>query len=280
MPSRSDRDALELETPILSSDDRPEVGVDPARVEELVAPFDDWILLRMDPPQQSSRGGILIGDKSVPESRIGVVVSQGEGFLLPDGSGRAIMYAQPGDRVLIERRAGKTLPRVPDSTDPRTGQRGYLLIRNGSLVARLSPRAKPGPRMPGDKVDGAPQLEPKHVEPCSDWTLVRTDRPVQSADPRRPRRSGVAAPRVILPGTQQSAQSDRTDTWSGTVVRAGPGRLAEDGVTVAAPRTSVGERVLFMGSAMTQTVPGIDGHVLILEREVVCAGLTEDPSGA
>lgn len=267
MPSRSDRDALELEEPILSEADRPEVGVDPARVEELVAPFDDWILLRMDPPQASSRGGILIGDKSIPESRIGVIVAQGEGFLLPDGKGRALMYGKVGDRVLIERRAGKTMPRVPDETNARTGQRGYLLIRNGSLVARVGPGAKPRPRAPGDVVDGAPDMRPEDVIPFSDWTLVRTDAPIKVT-------RSVLGPKIFLPGTEQSNQANRTDTWSGVVVAQGPGRLAEDGQTIAAPRSSIGARVLFMGCALQQTVPGIDGHVLVLEREVVCAGLT------
>lgn len=268
MPSRSDRDAVELESQVVLDEARPEVGIDPADVETSVTPFDDWILLRMDPPQQSSRGGILIGDQSVPESRIGVIVSQGEGMLLPDGKGRALMYAAPGDRVLIERRAGKTLPKVPDETTmgprPIDCRYGYLLIRNGSVVCKIRRGARP-------KVDGSPYLAPEDVTPFADWVLIKTDAPSSSTARRAVR--GILAPKVLLPQSTQARQSDKTDTWSGRIVAAGPGRLKENGVEYARPRSRVGARVLFTNSSFTQTIPGVDGHVITLEREAVVAAL-------
>lgn len=274
MPQRSADDALELESPLTIEDaKRLTVGVDPARVEELVTPFDDWILLRMDPPTEATRSGIKIAAQSVPESRIGVIVSQGEGLLLTDGKGRLPMHAAVGDRVLIERRAGKTLPRVPDATNPRTGEIGYLLIRNGGIISRLSKRAKRREKAKGDKLEGPVDLSPRDVLPVGDWTWVRTDKPIDQTDPRLPRKSGVLAPTLALPQSEKSAAMDRSDTWSGTVLAQGPGRFTEDGKGVAAPRTKIGARVLFTGGVFNQTVPGINGHLLVLEREVVVAGL-------
>jgi co-chaperonin GroES (HSP10) len=261
MPSRSDRDAVELEQSVTLDDRRPQVGVDPEDVETSVTPFDDWILLRMDPPQQSTRGGILIGDQSVPESRLGVIVKQGEGLLLPDGKGRALMYAGRGDRVLIERRGGKTMPGVPDET--RTGQTGYLLVRNGSLVCRIRRGARP-------RSDGAPFIKPEDVQPFADWTMIQMDRPRDTARSNRPRPTGVLAPALVLPQRAQAAQTDRSDTWTGTIMSAGPGRLKENGVEYAQPRARVGARVL-LTNTLLQTVPGVDGYVLALEREVVVA---------
>jgi len=269
MPSRTDGDALELESTITDDGKRPIVGIDPARVEELVKPIDDWVLVRMDPPLKSSRGGILIGADSVPESRVGVIVSQGDGFLLPNGSGRSLMNAEVGDRVLVERRAGKTMPGVRDETDAATGKLGYLLIRNGSIVCVIRRVAREVRAEPGDKL---PQLElaPGDIEPCGDWTLVRTDRP-QQEHAFRPAK-GLAVPKFLLPDLQKARQANKTDTWSGVVVRAGPGRLAEDGVKRAEVRAKRGARVLYeVNNPLNQTIPTIDAHVLILDREVVPA---------
>jgi co-chaperonin GroES (HSP10) len=271
-PSRSADDAVDLEQPVLLDDHRPVLGIDPTKVEALVEPFDDWYLIRLDPPIRSSKGGILVGDKSVPESRLGVIVKRGPGFLMPDGSSRAAMNAKEGDRVLFERRAGKTLPRVPDETDARRGTYGYLLIRDGSIQAKIGPGIRRRRAERGDKIEVF-DIPPEEVHPCADWTFVATDAPPVQTDPaEKARKNGIAGPRFLLPESVRARETEKTDFWSGTVKAQGPGRLADtDGQTRAAPRSRVGDRVMFMRHALNQTVPTIEGYVLVLEREVVSA---------
>ena len=96
------------------------VGVHPERVEFDVHPPVDWILLRLDPPQDRSEGGVLAPAQVIPPARTGVVIKAGPGALSDDGRTRMPMDCEPGQRVLFERAAGKGLPRCPRETTSKS----------------------------------------------------------------------------------------------------------------------------------------------------------------
>jgi chaperonin GroES len=250
--------------------DRPELGLDPEKVEEQIAPSGDWIHVRLDEPFTHSRGGIAVPDASIPEPRMGRIIAQGPGLLLEDGKTRMPMAAKVGQRILFERAGGANVPRCHDT---------HKLIRNGSILAVI--RDKEGEDQPrwGD-------VTPERLDLRQDWILVHPDRPLtqSSGFSRQVRRAAARAVakarstgKLHLLGSTKEAE--REDVWTGTVVAvAAKGHglthvtrcLDGDRCDYVAPGVAKGDRVFFDGR-LWQTVPGLDFHLILRERLSVVA---------
>lgn len=290
------------ETLVLDDPSLPEVGISAANVEHAFHPSDDRMLVRLDPPIDRSRGGILVPDSSVPQSRSGVVVSVGLGALSDDGRTRMPMHAKPGQRVLFEFAAGYSIPRVPDATTTR--ERGYKVIRDGSIIAVID-----GTGAWPEFVEPAEDVIPR-LKLVQDWLLIRNDRPQGIHQLRMPtpaERAGrllkgvgmadaelrmrkareatmrelnakvAANPRLagrVLVLPTQGSQVHLAERWTGTVLARGPGLLGMircldgDRVNRAATRCAVGDRVLYTTEFPLLSLPGVNGHALV--REVPC----------
>lgn len=282
------------------------VGVDPATIETAVHPPGNWILLRLDPPQTASEGGILIDQKAIPPSRTGVVVRQGPGRLSEDGKMLLPMNCKVGDRILFERAAGKGLPRCPrETTETRWA---YLLLREGSVNAIIEPE-QPSPAEQRGLDSGAAGVPPRpagaevpvsrlrgrltasRLRPVIDWLAISLDARAEVLDPAP--RGRVLAPvkkRYAANGRAvcvvEHEPEERADTWSGSVLARGPGLLTVvrcldgDRMTVAPRLCEVGDRVLaawtppwvqILDPFKPQVHPG--DELLIREYPCVCAVL-------
>ena len=285
--------SLSTETLVLDDPALPVVGVDPARVEDLTDPVEDRYLVRLDPPIDRSKGGILLPDQSLPLSRTGTVVRAGAGGWCDDGKTRLPMkacagpgcradhggrpHAARGQRILFEYAAGYTLPRVPEKTSGR--ERGYLLVRDGSVLAIIDPPNAGQPSAWPEFVDDAEKVIPR-LQLVQDWLLVHNDRPQSEysaglSEVKRTRFAGRGARingrRVILTPTSGS-QIQGSERWTGTVVRRGPGLLTitrcldGDRVGTARHLCEEGDRVLYTTAFPLMSIPGVDGYALVRER--------------
>lgn len=279
------------ETLVVDRDDLPEVGVDADNVERAFIPSDDRYLVRLDPPMDRSRGGILVPDQSVPQSRTGVVVRAGDGQLSEDGKTRLKMHAKPGDRILFEYAAGYTIPRVPDHTTTR--QRGYKVIRDGSIIGVISGRGK-WPEFPDEDV--LPRLRL-----LQDWLLVRNDRPQAIHRLAMPERALTPAEKAgkrvrakgpvsvklpphlsgrVLAIPSAGSQIHLSERWTGIVVGRGPGLMGVvrcldgDRISTLPPMCAIGDRIVYTTEFPFMSLPGIDGHALVRERPCLAGVLT------
>lgn len=269
-----------------------EAGIDPSQVERVITPKDSRYLVRLDPPMDRSRGGIMVPDVSIPQSRSGVVIKAGLGALSDDGKTRMPMVAKPGDRVLFEYAAGYSIPRVPHATTAR--EKGYKLVGDGSILAVIKGSGK-WPEFPDDADAVVPRLALAH-----DWLLVQNDAvqqvhklamPGRALTPaeragKRVRVNGRApvalhpslAGRVLVLPTQGS-QVEGAERWTGVVRARGPGMVSMtrcldgDRVGRSTPMCGVGDRVLYTTEFPFMSLPGIDHHVLVKERPCLWAVL-------
>lgn len=284
------------ETLVIDDPSLPEVGISAANVEHAFAPSDDRMLVRLDPPIDRSRGGILVPDSSVPQSRSGVVVSVGLGALSDDGRTRLPMHAKPGQRILFEYAAGYSIPRVPDATTTR--ERGYKVIRDGSIIAVID-----GTGAWPEFVEPAEDVIPR-LKLVQDWLLIRNDRPQGIHNFRMPtpaERAGRLLKRVgrtdqamararehvarqlnadphtrgrVLVLPTAGSQVQLAERWTGRVLARGPGLLTVtrcldgDRMGETEPRCKVGDRVLYTTEFPFLSLPGVNGHALV--REVPC----------
>lgn len=240
----------------------PIVSVDPSRVELDVLPPLDWLLIRLDPPITETDGGIVVPDQAVPPARTGVVIRVGPGMVSEDGRTRLPMHCEVGQRVMFERAAGKGIPRCPRETSERRGW-AYLLVRDGSLCAKILPWEDP---IPGKTLDagggGVParpegssvpvsragRLAPERLQPVQDWMVVRSDAKPETADPGplpAPQSAELARPAKFLhlPGKgangkgnakrieqkrvhlQETEPEETYEMWSGTCLARGDGLM-------------------------------------------------------
>jgi len=280
-----------VEQLILDTPDRPIVGVDPDTIEAAVGPLLDWVLVRLDPPMTHTRGGIAVPDQTRPPARTGTIIEQGPGALSDDGRTRMPMQARPGDRIVFEQSAGRTLPRVPkETTDTRWG---YLLVRDGSICSVVRGIAQPddldadGPPLPPlgpyarFPATRCGWLSPDRVEMFQDWLLVRTDSRLPAADPTplaRPvkrltnARGQPIGKRIELVSSGE-AQAESSHLWTGTVLKRGPGRVSitrcldGDRMNKAPKMVHEGDRIMWE-AVVVQALPFVDGYAII--QEYVC----------
>lgn len=227
---------------------RPVAGMTEREIEEGFTPFDDRVLVRLDRPITRTAKGILVPQESVPEPRMGTIVRQGPGYLMPDGDGkaRALMCAKPGDRILFERAAGVTLPR----------SNIHLLIRDGSIVGVVKRRGDADAKFEEETVED-------DVVPTQDWVLAQLD--------QAPEKMG----RFILPEslrlTRQTVE-EHPGAMTGVIRKVGPGLLCKNGRDRAELQARVGDRVAFVeGSWEFQTIPGVGSYAMV--RLVNCVGM-------
>jgi chaperonin GroES len=62
------------------------------------------ILVKPDPPEDRSKGGIWVPDKAKKPTGTGIVVAMGPGLLMKDGSRYPMPAVKPGDRVVFSAR--------------------------------------------------------------------------------------------------------------------------------------------------------------------------------
>lgn len=266
--------SLSSEVLVIDDPARPEAGLDPALVESCVEPAEARYLVRLDPPIDRSRGGILLPDQSLPLARTGVVVAAGKGAWSEDGKQRLPMHAKKGDRILFEYAAGYTLPRVPEKTTPGK-ERGYKLVRDGSVIAVIS-GSGPWPEFLEDADAVVPRLTM-----TQDWLLVHNDRPqaehvagvANAAGKGAHTRRKVAGRalggiRLLIPSAR--SQVEQSERWTGTVVKRGPGLiLAREGMTSWPHLCEEGDRVLYSTAFPLMSLPGVDGYAVVRERPCV-----------
>lgn len=278
--------SLSAETLVLDRDDLPEVGCDASNVERVFKPAADRYLVLLDPPMDRSRGGILVPDVSVPQSRSGIVIRVGPGAQSDDGKTKIPMHAREGERVLFEYAAGYSIPRVPDATTTR--ERGYRVIRDGSIIAVID-----GSGAWPEFADDADKIVPR-LRMLQDWLLVRNDRPQaihrlampsRALTPaekagKRVRANGSGPVSVKLPPAARGrflvlpsagSQVQLAERWTGTVVARGPGALAitrcldGDRMGKFPCGCRLGDRVLYTTAFPLMSLPGVDGHAIVRE---------------
>lgn len=242
----------------------PIVGIDPARVEVEVVPPLDWLLIRLDPPIDETDGGIVVPAQAIPPARTGVVIQVGPGMVSEDGRTRLPLHCEIGQRVMFERAAGKGLPRCPRETSERRGW-AYLLVRDGSLCARILPWEDP---IPGKVLDagagglparpaGSPvpvtragRISPERLVPVQDWMVVLSDLAPTMSDPTPQAPQPNVSPELAqpakflhLPGRgkggkdlakpvapkrlhlQEAEPAEVYEMWSGTCLARGDGLM-------------------------------------------------------
>lgn len=248
MSYRTSNDPVEDGDPFKTPDDRPTTGIRPEDVEDVVAPCDDWILVRLDKAIERTRGGILAAARSIPEPRMGTVVRQGPGNYVPETGERAIMETKPGDRILFERRAGITIPR---------DVKNHLLIRAGSVCCIVNAA--------GEDAQLSTETVERDVAPVGDWSLLRMDAPRRSVG------------RIALP--QNVRVEKHADALTATVVSTGLGMLAENGKGRRPLQAAPGDRVLFVAlDYQFQALPGVEGYALV--RLATARAVAENRNGA
>jgi co-chaperonin GroES (HSP10) len=271
------------------------VGIDLAKIETHVKLPLDWILVRLDPPQRKTLGGIEIPDTILPEARSGIVITRGPGAIADDGKTRLPVSCRVGERIWFEASAGKFLPHVPRVSGPKGY--GYKLIRDGSVNAlveadpsdideELPPASGPIP-VSRCIVGGPGWLD--RLQPVQDWMLVRLDNRAETHQVRR-----LPAIPLVTPSGQQihlgpdRDQMQREDTWTVVVLRRGPGLITTtrcldgDRVGKAPDLVKAGDRIIACGTA--PNVQAIDyakdwsaPGMVVLMREYPCYCGTVEP---
>lgn len=274
--------------------DRPVVGVDPETIETgTVQPPGDWVLIRLDPPIEFTKGGIVVPSRSRPVARTGVVVAIGEGCLSDDGHTRMPMSAVPGQRVLFERAAGKGLPRVPTETNETRW--GYLLTRDGSICAIVAPEptdpnrqrgldagAAGVPKRPkgGVPVSRSGHLTAERITPVQDWLMVLPDRREEEVSTSPSRKKAIYGARGKVLKMVEDNPEGRYDLWSAAVLARGPGLttltrcLDGDRIGRAPHLCEPGDRILYCGEPPwlqpLEELDPISAGAPMLIREHIC----------
>ncbi len=220
----------------------PVVGIDQATVETCIRPPNDWLLVRLDPRIDATKGGILVPDESRPPARTGVIVAQGNGCLSDDGRTRMPMSASPGARVLFEPSAGKSLPMVERETSERGGW-GYRLMRDGSLCGivldlvstdpghqrALDAGAAGLPARPAGSeipVTACGELTAERIAPFQDWMVLQPDLPATTFSPSGRKVRGPNGRPILRPETAPMGSPEAEELWGCTILRRGPGLVS------------------------------------------------------
>lgn len=276
------------ETIVVDDPALPVAGCDPARVEELFQPVRDRYLVKLDPPMDRSRGGILVPDNSRPVSRTGRVIRAARGAISEDGKTLLPMHARAGQRILFEYNAGYAIPRV--------NEKDYKVIRDGSIIATIDD-GPPGSVWPA--FEDAPERIIPRVRFAQDWVCIRMDRPASRTHDLRPVPSLAVARKLTpselaagrgrdkngkhqrgtpmaleIPEIARKGEAERGDHWTGTVVARGPGLMSVvrcldgDRVTVADPLCAVGDRIGVTNEFPFFSLPGVNGYAIV--RDSLC----------
>lgn len=94
-----------------------------------VRPLSDRILIKIDRPETTSRGGIIIPDKTKERPTKGTVLATGPGKLNPETGVRVPLMVKPGDRVLFLKWGGDKVS--------ETGDGDFTLLPEGDILAVL-----------------------------------------------------------------------------------------------------------------------------------------------
>jgi len=99
---------------------------------EHLRPIGDNVLIRLDPPEETSRGGLILPDTKRSSSTSGTVVAVGSGW-------RPVKKVQPiplavGDRVIINRYGGQTVDGEKRFRTEDDGV-GYVLVSTWVVLA-------------------------------------------------------------------------------------------------------------------------------------------------
>ena len=92
-----------------------------------IRPLGDRVVVRPDPKEERTRGGIIIPDTAKEKPQEGTVTAVGSGRLLDNG-GRSAMELHEGDHVLFTKYGGTEII-LDDET--------YLVLRESDVLAVL-----------------------------------------------------------------------------------------------------------------------------------------------
>ncbi len=90
-----------------------------------LVPTGDKLIVRREEPETKSSGGIVLPDAAQEKSRLGRVLSTGDGVLLSDGRRRALEVAE-GDRILFAPWAGSEI---------KIGGESLLILSESDVLA-------------------------------------------------------------------------------------------------------------------------------------------------
>lgn len=169
-----------------------------------VMPKGDLVLARVAEAEEKTAGGILLPGAAQRRPTSGDVVALGDGQV---GTKQHTFELKGGETVLYSKFG-------IGATELEVGGQTHILIREDDLIGIM-----PSSNATADDI---PQLRP-----LGDRVLVKVQ---ESAD--------VTIGGVILP------DSAKERPLSGTVVRVGPGKMAEDGQRKA-PKVKEGDRVIY-----------------------------------
>ena len=94
-----------------------------------VRPLSDRILIKIDRPENTSRGGILIPEKAKERPTKGTVLATGPGKLNTETGERTPLLVKPGNRVLFLKWGGDKVS--------ETGDGDFTLLPEGDILAIL-----------------------------------------------------------------------------------------------------------------------------------------------
>ncbi|MEX1041884.1 MAG: co-chaperone GroES [Pirellulaceae bacterium] len=89
-------------------------------------PLGDRVVVRRDEQEEKTAGGIFLPDNAQNKPARGVVVSVGDGRMLPDGS-RSPLQVKAGDRVVFSAYAGSDTFTIADDE--------VILLREDDILA-------------------------------------------------------------------------------------------------------------------------------------------------
>jgi len=105
---------------------------------ENLTPLRDRIIVKREPEQETTAGGIYIPDTAREKSTVGVVIAVGKGKLTDDG--KVIpLDVKVGDRVLFGKYAGSEAKRYTFES----GGEELIVMREEEILGILESAAKP-----------------------------------------------------------------------------------------------------------------------------------------
>ncbi len=107
----------------------------------MIKPLGDRILVKPDPEEETTPGGIVLPDTAQEKPQKGTVVAVGEGALTEDGT-RLPIEVKVGDRVIYSKYGG---------TEVRDGDEEYVILREDDIYAIEVTEAKPAKKTAAKK---------------------------------------------------------------------------------------------------------------------------------
>lgn len=196
-----------------------------------VAPKGDLVLVEVANAETASTGGVLLPTAAQKKPTSGDVVALGDGRM---GTQVRKFTLKEGDTVLYNKFG-------LGATDVEVNGKDFTLLREDDLIG-IMPRSN------------ATAADVPKLEPLADRVLIKVE---ETAD--------VSSGGVFLP------ESAKERPMAGSVVRTGPGRMEEDGVTRKAPCVAAGDRVLYFKYAGdNMETPDGTKYVVVHEQDILC----------